>query len=861
MNIENILDIQNKTVSVLKSSVYTEGFLKLIDQFGVKVKIIDKSDYKEILQSIDEGDVDAGITPKIFGVISEKKYNNIQATNIIFTPIKIFYAAPKEKNRDIIDALDIELSRMKSDDNSVYYNSLNHWMGFYKNNPKFPIWVVWVFGMAVALIVFFFSISVVLRQRIREKVLSLGAANERSRKFEKAQEESEKRFRAIFELSHDSIAVTQQTKFFMVNPAFVQLFGYSSLEDVLSRSVLDTIAPREHYRILDYIRRRDRKEDAPLWYKTMGIRSDGVEFEIDVRVSPIVLDNQDYTVSIIRDNTERQRMERQRQHQMAVTLSLLNLSKHAEASDIGGLVQFCLDEINILTGSVLSVIYFNNEDQDGISLMEWISIEGNTRQNVFKEYCPIEKTGLWATTFRHKKPIIVNQKDGLYLYGKVISCLSEYYAPIQRLLCLPIIENNVVKMALGVGNKPEEYDEDDIEMIQIIGRDLWKTLNRRRAEIAQIQSEERFRTIYEAVNDAILIYDFVNHAIVDCNSRFSEFLGYSKDEMIAMEINVFSEGVFPYDQNSARQWIAKAAAGAPQIFEWQLRHKSGEVVWGEISLRRASLDGKDRLLIVVRDISQRKDAEQKLQNINISLERLVSERTAELQRANKELEAFSYSVSHDLRAPLRGIDGWSMALLEDFGSQFNEEAREYLNCVRAETQRMGELIDAQLQLSRFSRFDLNKSKVSLSTLAKNVATSVQNMFPGRTIEFIIQSGLYCYGDARLINALLMNLFDNACKFTAPRSVARIEFGRTDIKTNKICAFAFFVRDNGVGYDMRFASKLFSAFQRLHKPTEFPGTGIGLATVQRIVLRHGGQVWAEAEVDQGATFYFTLGEGS
>ena len=193
--------------------------------------------------------------------------------------------------------------------------------------------------------------------------------------------------------------------------------------------------------------------------------------------------------------------------------------------------------------------------------------------------------------------------------------------------------------------------------------------------------------------------------------------------------------------------------------------------------------------------------------------------------------------------------------MEDYHDQLDAQGRQYLEFVRTEAQRMGQLIDDMLQLSRVTRSDMQSVPVDLSAMAQTVTTRLQAEQPGRQVELVIQPGLAALGDPRLIEIMLTNLFSNAWKFSGRRPTARIEFGRTEVEGRQ----AFFVRDNGVGFDMAFAQKLFGAFQRMHKLSEYPGTGIGLATVQRIVHRHGGRVWAEAQVDQGATFYFTLEE--
>jgi light-regulated signal transduction histidine kinase (bacteriophytochrome) len=225
----------------------------------------------------------------------------------------------------------------------------------------------------------------------------------------------------------------------------------------------------------------------------------------------------------------------------------------------------------------------------------------------------------------------------------------------------------------------------------------------------------------------------------------------------------------------------------------------------------------------------------------------------QLAAANQELEAFSYSVSHDLRAPLRSIDGFSQALLEDFGDQIPAEGRSYLDRTRAAAQRMAALIDDLLALSRVSRASVDRSAVDLSGMAAGIAAELQREQPKRQVEFVITPGMSVQGDENLLRIALQNLLANAWKFTSKQPSARIEFGVEPSDKEAI----FFVRDNGSGFDMTYVDKLFGAFQRLHSNDQFPGTGIGLATVQRIFRKHGGRAWAQGAVGQGATFFFTL----
>ena len=242
---------------------------------------------------------------------------------------------------------------------------------------------------------------------------------------------------------------------------------------------------------------------------------------------------------------------------------------------------------------------------------------------------------------------------------------------------------------------------------------------------------------------------------------------------------------------------------------------------------------------------------EEIRELNQTLDLRVKQRTAELESINRELEAFSYSVSHDLRAPLRTVDGFSLALEEDYSDAVGDAGKDFIRRIRSGVQRMGQLIDALLQLSRITRAELESSDFDLSALANSVAGNLLQENPGRTIEFRIEPGLVATGDPRLVRIALENLFGNSVKFTSRLATALVEFGWDSAK------LAFFVRDNGAGFDMTYADRLFSAFHRLHGDKDFKGSGIGLATVSRIVHRHHGKIWAISQVDHGATFFFSL----
>ncbi|MBC7879476.1 MAG: PAS domain S-box protein [Anaerolineales bacterium] len=300
----------------------------------------------------------------------------------------------------------------------------------------------------------------------------------------------------------------------------------------------------------------------------------------------------------------------------------------------------------------------------------------------------------------------------------------------------------------------------------------------------------------------------------------------------------------PEVQTRVKNAFAEAVSGIKISYDEKI------FVFGQILAISFSLtpmlgsdDHVEYVLAEARDISKLKQIEESLQA-----------KTIQLEAANRELESFSYSVSHDLRAPLRTIDGFSQAILEDYSDKLPEEGRAHLDRVRKATQNMANLIDDLLNLSRVTRAPLRSEPIDLSKFAAEIYDDLQRNHPERNVKFTIAENLKAKGDPHLIQDVLENFINNAWKFTSKRDQALIEFGSKRENDESI----YFIRDNGAGFDMAYANKLFGAFQRLHSTSEFPGTGIGLATVQRIINRHGGRVWAESIIDQGTTFYFTLG---
>jgi len=374
------------------------------------------------------------------------------------------------------------------------------------------------------------------------------------------------------------------------------------------------------------------------------------------------------------------------------------------------------------------------------------------------------------------------------------------------------------------------------------------------AEQALRESEERYRELFESNPQPMWVYDLETLKIVAVNDASLEQYGYSRAEFLGKSITEIRPDE---DVSLLLEAVERERTGLNRSGVWRHLKKSGEVFSAEIRSHAMLWGGRRAIVVMATDVTARLKAEEEIRNLNSELERRVVERTVQMEAANKELEAFCYSVSHDLRTPLRAISGFASALREDYGDQLAGEAREYLLRITSGTERMTEVINDLLRLSRVSRAEMHPELVNLSTIARKIADELGGEKSERTVDWKIQPGLTAVADRGLARVVLENLIQNAWKFTGLRDHATIEFGLVETPDGR----AFYVKDDGAGFDMAFSSKLFGVFERLHKSDEFPGTGIGLATVQRVIQRHGGRIWAEGAVGQGATFFFTLGNSA
>ena len=399
------------------------------------------------------------------------------------------------------------------------------------------------------------------------------------------------------------------------------------------------------------------------------------------------------------------------------------------------------------------------------------------------------------------------------------------------------------------------YGESSPYFVLTTFTDVTDITERKRADTLIKKQRDFIETVLDTIGALVVVMNDKGE-IIRFNRACEQLTGYRFGEVRGRHVWDFL--LLPDEAKGVKEVFHKLRAGHfPNTHEncWVTRTgEARDIAWSNSAL--VNDDGSVESIIATGiDITERKQAEEELAEYQENLEELVEERTREVKAINRELEAFSYSVSHDLRAPLRSIEGFSQALEEEYESLLDERGLNYLRRVRTGVKRMGHLIDDLLNLSRITRSEMHMGVVDMSRIAQQIIEHLSEVEPEREVDFVIQPDITTRGDIKMLRIALENLLGNAWKFTTKQPRAHIEFGRKLIEGKETC----FVQDNGAGFDMAYKDKLFGPFQRLHSNTDFEGTGIGLATVQRIIQRHGGSIWASSEPDKGTTFFFRLNQ--
>jgi hypothetical protein len=466
-----------------------------------------------------------------------------------------------------------------------------------------------------------------------------------------------------------------------------------------------------------------------------------------------------------------------------------------------------------------------------------------------------EGRGPTGTAMREARPYICND-----VFAD--DATRPWRATFERYGCrssaaFPILVDGRPQAVLSVyAGEKDFFQSQEVALLQEAAADIGFALEIQAREANRIETERRAareRQFSEAMIESLpgvaYFYDESGH-FLRWNQNFLTVTGYSAEAMATRHPRDFFLGE---DRARVEAAIARTFATGEAAAQAGFVARDGTVTPYYFTGRRLEMDGRAYLVGVGIDVSAREAAEAEVRRLNEELEKRIAERTVQLEVANRELESFSYSVSHDLRAPLRAVNGFCDILVEDFAAQLPEEVQRYLRRIHEAGQRMGELIDDLLDLSRLSRQPLRRAAVDMTALARSVAEEQQAQAADRRIDVRIAELPPCEGDNSLLRQVWVNLISNAIKYTRGRSLALVEIGSQSRDGMHI----YYVRDNGTGFDMRYAGKLFGVFQRLHRNEEFEGTGVGLAIVNRVLQRHGGRIWAEAALDRGATFFFTV----
>jgi len=400
---------------------------------------------------------------------------------------------------------------------------------------------------------------------------------------------------------------------------------------------------------------------------------------------------------------------------------------------------------------------------------------------------------------------------------------------------------------VSISVSPLRAPSGEISGVIVIIADI--TERRRDAETLR-RSEENYRLLFAGNPHPMWVFDLETFAFLEVNTAAEQHYGWSRDEFLAMTVKDIRPAE---DVQSMVDAVAGAGAGHYKAGVWRHRKKDGTIISVEISTHSLAFAGTQARVALCNDVTEQVRAREQILQLNSELEERVRQRTAELESANRELESFSYSVSHDLRAPLRHLDGYCSILREEFGGRLDASGANCLERIGTAVRKMDELINDMLQLAQVSREGITREPVSLSSLATELLAELQHSQPQRSVAVRIADGVEVRGDRGLLRLAMENMLTNAWKYTGKTADAVIEFGMLSKEGQPV----YFLRDNGAGFDMAYADRLFGPFQRLHPAEEFEGTGIGLATVQRIIHRYGGRIWAEGEEGKGAAFYFTL----
>lgn len=614
---------------------------------------------------------------------------------------------------------------------------------------------------------------------------------------------SEERFRIIVEAAPDPIFIQVDGRFTYVNKNTIELFKANSEEDLLNRFVVDFIHPDSKEIAMERIHRINTYREAVKELVELRFRAlDGSDVWVETAGQPIEYEGKRAGLVFVRNITNRKRVAEEISYQEYL------LKEMGRIARIGGW------EFDPVTGQ--------GSWTDEVAMIHGMDPAEETNMEI----------GISFYTEESRKRIV-----------KAINDAVHKQIPYDLELEL-VLKNGTHRWVESFGQPVVR----DGKVVKVRGS-FQDITERKLSERALIESEQRYRAFFANSLDAMILSS-PDGQIYEVNQATCQMLGYTEEELKNLRRQ---DIVDPKDEN-LESFLKRRAETGIAVGELRFRRKDGKVIETELSSAIfLDAENNEKTSMIIRDISERKRSEQKIRQLNARLEEKIEERTAQLTAVNKDLEAFAYSVSHDLRTPLRGINGLTQILEEKYAELLDEEGARLTGRIRANSSKMGTLIEDLLSFSRASTADIRKTEIDMNLLVKSAIAEFGEKERLEKIEFVIDKLPSTVGDEVLLKQVWINLISNSVKFTSRKGNPRIEIsGYLDGSKN-----CYKIKDNGAGFNMAYADKLFTAFQRLHAQQDFQGTGAGLSIVQRIILKHGGKIWAYGEEDKGAEFTFCL----
>ncbi len=622
------------------------------------------------------------------------------------------------------------------------------------------------------------------------------------RKFQKELKNSEERFRKIVEGAPEPIIIQQDRKIVYINPSGINLLKANASDELIGKDILEFTHPANKKNIKERIEKLDNGI-LPLTESELHLVAlDGGDVWVEITSQYIEYEGKKSELAFLRDvSTHRKTAE-------AISYQEYLLQEMGSLAKIGGW------EFDPVTG-------------EGTWTEETARIHGLSAEDETSE-----QKGISFYTEESKDKVIK-------AIDKTISEKVPYDLELEL-----VLGDGTRKWVHTLG-KPVVKD-DKVVKIRGAFQDITQ---RKNSERALIESEHRYRAFFENSHDAMIL-STTEGIILEANEAACLLFGYTEAELKSLNLSTFID----YETKAYKKFIEKRAQSGKTVGELKLIKRGGTFIDAELSSALFfDAEGNQKASLIIRDISDRKKTEQEISNLNKELEHRIKERTAELSAVNKDLEAFAYSVSHDLRTPLRGINGLTQILTDNYGNLFDEEGVRLCNRIRSNSLKMSTLIDDLLAFSKASTAEIRKAEIDMNKLVDMALAEVGEKRELKKVKIDIGELPNAIGDAALLKQVWVNLLANAVKFSSKKENPHIEIAG-GVKDSSVI---YSVKDNGAGFDMKYIDKVFIAFQRLHSEQDFQGTGAGLSIVKRILHKHGGQIWAEAEENKGATFTFTL----